>query len=484
VVNIPDLSLVMNDEGVPSASQRLNFRSCHNLPEWLRSIQSWRGYIPGYEISALIDADDEEPCAAVKSGSMDDRDNVADKRNPAPIRVCVGLPCALAGAEAFCDEITSARSGHRVIRETCMARCWMAPVAAIGDDVISGAIDGGTVNADSDGQAADSSQETFSSYTNAGGYGVLKSCLAKRRSIESIVSALSALPLASFEGEKLSIGIRMRELRDTGDVAKLLLLVDDAPPGVMSQTYLIERHTHSVLEGLLITALIIGAPEILVHCNNRYSSLRCSLERELTVLSAYGFDRHVSFTFSEFSPDTHSDDVHLLQSLCRSSLQRRAGETQRCEAASLTPASVLLVRPELLRWIPEILSMGIDSFCGQDGDVDGAPMLYSIAGRVISPGVYKAAAGRTVDELVAMAGGIENGHDFDSFIAGEWSNTALPSHLGSVRVDCETEGSTHPGRSVPIVVISSRDHVPRACAFRTDLVSRDRRKPNHAPGGK
>jgi len=128
--------------------------------------------------------------------------------------------------------------------------------------------------------------------------------------------------------------------------------------------------------------------------------------------------------------------------------------------------------------------MGIDSFCGQDGDVDGAPMLYSIAGRVISPGVYKAAAGRTVDELVAMAGGIENGHDFDSFIAGEWSNTALPSHLGSVRVDCETEGSTHPGRSVPIVVISSRDHVPRACAFRTDLVSRDRRKPNHAPGGK
>ena len=155
MVSIPDLSLVMNDEGVPSASQRLNFRSCHNLPEWLRSIQSWRGYIPGYEISALIDADDEEPCAAVKSGSMDDRDNVADKRNPAPIRVCVGLPCALAGAEAFCDEITSARSGHRVIRETCMARCWMAPVAAIGDDVISGAIDGGTVNADSDGQAAD-----------------------------------------------------------------------------------------------------------------------------------------------------------------------------------------------------------------------------------------------------------------------------------------------------------------------------------------
>ncbi len=38
------------------------------------------------------------------------------------------LPCALAGAEPFCDAITSTGSGLRIIHETCMARCWMAPV--------------------------------------------------------------------------------------------------------------------------------------------------------------------------------------------------------------------------------------------------------------------------------------------------------------------------------------------------------------------
>jgi NADH:ubiquinone oxidoreductase subunit F (NADH-binding) len=115
-----------------------------------------------------------------------------------------------------------------------------------------------------------------------------------------------------------------------------------------------------------------------------------------------------------------------------------------------------------------MLSMGIDSFCGQDGEAGDAPMLYSIAGRVVSPGVYKAAAGRTVNELVAMAGGIEDGHDFDSFIAGEWSNPALPSYLGNVRINRE-DCPAHAGSSVPIVIISSRDHVARACAFRSDL---------------
>jgi hypothetical protein len=73
---------------------------------------------------------------------------------------------------------------------------------------------------------------------------------------------LSAFPLTPFEGEKFSLGIRMRELRDADDVTKLLLLIDDAPPDLMSQTYLIERYTHSVLEGLLIVALVIGAADI------------------------------------------------------------------------------------------------------------------------------------------------------------------------------------------------------------------------------
>jgi NADH-quinone oxidoreductase subunit F len=317
----------------------------------------------------------------------------------------------------------------------------------------------------------ESSSESLTAFTDGGGYGVLKSCLTKRRSVGSVVSTLSSLSLAEFEGAKDAIGARMRELRANGATTKLLLMIDERRPGVMSQAYLIERHTHSILEGLLIAAWGAGAEEVLVHCDRKYSFLRRCLERALDSLSESGFGRHVTFAFTEFSPEKHADDASLLQSLCCDKAHTADREVQGSKPSA--PASVLIVRAELLRWIPEILAMGADSFGAHGGKSGGAPVLYSVAGRVALPGVYKAPAGQTINELVAMAGGIDGGYDFDSFVAGDWSNPALPAHLGNVTIDCEPEGPAHPGRGVPVVVISRQDHAARLCAFRPDLTFSD-----------
>lgn len=93
-MSMPNLSLEMNDEGSSSASQRSNFRPCHNSPEWLRSVQNWRGYVPADEISALIDACDNAPFAAVKSGSVDYRDDGRNNRETSQIRVCFASLCS------------------------------------------------------------------------------------------------------------------------------------------------------------------------------------------------------------------------------------------------------------------------------------------------------------------------------------------------------------------------------------------------------
>jgi formate dehydrogenase len=444
------------------------------LPEWLQRIQNWRGYIPADEISALIEENFEDLNAPSQSCETADQDTFSVPE----VRVCFGRRCILAGAVLFCEAIAASQDGRRIIRETCIGRCWMAPVATIGDDVISGAHEhGATENSSCGAATAGSSRESLTAFTDGGGYGVLKSCLTKRRSVESVVSALSSLPLAEFEGAKDAIGVRMRELRVNGGATKLLLMIDERRPGVMSQAYLIERHTHSILEGLLIAAWAAGAEEVLVHSDRKYSSLRRCLEQGLDALSESGFDRHVTFAFSEFSPEKHADDDSLLRSLRCNNAHTADREVQGLNPSA--PASVLIVRAELLRWIPEILAKGADSFCAHGGKSRGAPVLYSVAGRVGSPGVYKAPAGQTIDELVAMAGGLEGGYDFDSFVAGDWSNPALPAHLGNVTIDCEPEGPAHPGRGVPVVVISRQDHAARLCAFRSDLAfsDRDSRRP-------
>jgi formate dehydrogenase len=444
------------------------------LPDWLQRIQNWRGYVPAEELSALIEGNFEELNTPSHSCAAADQETFGLPE----VRVCFGLPCVLAGAEQFCEAIAASQDGRRIIRETCVGRCWMAPVATIGDDVVSGLNEWEAISGSSRGACSLGARcESLAAFTDDGGYGVLKSCLTKRRSVERVISALSSLPLAEFEGAKDAIGVRMRELRGNEGATKLLLMIDERRPGVMNQAYLIERHTHSVLEGLLIAAWASGAQEILVHCDRKHSSLRRCLEQALGALRESGFDRHVAFAFSDFSPEKHADDAGLLQSLCCDNARGTDSEVQGSKVGA--PASVLIVRAELLRWIPEILAKGADSFCAHGGKSGGAPVLYSVAGRVASPGLYKAPAGQTINELVAMAGGIEDGYGFDSFVAGDWSNPALPAHLGNVTIDCEPEGPDHPGRGVPVAVISPQDHAVRLCAFRSDLAfgNRDSRRP-------
>ncbi len=247
-----------------------------------------------------------------------------------------------------------------------MARCWMAPVLTTedGTDGVSGnsSVDASCTN------AIGSGDEGIAAYMNAGGYGVLKSCFLKRRSVDSVFSALSAFQLAVFEGAKFPIGTRMRELRDDGLSAKILLLIDEAPPGIMSDGYYIEHNTHSVIEGLLITAFMTEAPKILVHYNSKYAFLRGSLEKELRAAKRYGLLEHVEFEFSEFSSGTRHDDAGLLKRLCRNSSQPETEAIESKEQRPLEAVPVLLMGADLLRWIPDLVSKGIECFCGDDGD--------------------------------------------------------------------------------------------------------------------
>jgi formate dehydrogenase len=428
----------------------------------LRQIQSWRGYVPADEICVLVNSV-PDLFGVNADVALPDRGDARGKPDADQIRVCMGLACVLAGSEYICESIAAANPARPIIRETCMARCWMAPVST-GNDIAGfdlSSVD--TSCADRSG----SDDEAIAAYMNAGGYGVLKSCFLKRRSVDSVFSALSAFQLALFEGAKFPVGIRMRELREDGLSAKILLLIDEAPPGIMSDAYYIERNTHSVIEGLLIMAFAIEAPQILIHYNSKHTFLRSSFERELLAARRYGVLEHVEFVFSEFSSEAQHGDAELLEWLCRSSPQAEIEDIEPKSQKPREPVPVLLVGADLLRWIPDLVSKGIECFCGDDGDSKTTPMLYSVAGRVVSPGVYKAAAGQTIHELIEMAGGIKDGYDFDSFIAGEWSNSALPAQLGSVRIFREPGKSNFPGQSMPIVIISSDDHIARACSFRS-----------------
>jgi NADH:ubiquinone oxidoreductase subunit F (NADH-binding) len=150
-----------------------------------------------------------------------------------------------------------------------------------------------------------------------------------------------------------------------------------------------------------------------------------------------------------FTGESDGDDLDLSGVLAKT--QRRL-------------SSILIVGPEILRFVPEILAKGADAAGNANAANTNLPTLYSITGSVAQPGVYLGHNGSTISELIDLAGGIRKGCNVHGFIAGSWSNAALPARLSTLRIDADSLRNC-PHISFPVVILSNDDKIERSVAF-------------------
>lgn len=404
----------------------MNRLSC--LSGWLRAVQKCRGYISDADFASVL-RDETDDDTADDGGREPDEDHA---------RVCVGLTCALSGAEAFCQSLV--KSGFirddAITRETCLAQCWRAPAVLQNGGAHSGAGEG----------SAFGEEEEFELYCASGGYGVLKSCLAKRRSLESVVSSLSSTAVRLFEKAEVPFGTRIKELRAQNGCIKVVMLIDEDRPGEMAQSFFLSQFPHRVLEGLLIVSHALGSPEILLYYTRRHESVCRKFYKEFLYLRDRGLGSNFQLTLID--ADGQSDQRSLRQ-ICLSSNTREPS------------VSALIADPEFLAWVPEIVARG-DAL---HADTPNGPQtLYALVGCVSRPGIYRAPVFSTVHELIALAGGIRAGESLHSFVPGDWNHMALPAHHSNLRVDAEILAQTE-RMTFPIVFISINDNLRRQTAF-------------------
>src|SRR5262249_38068096 len=114
-------------------------------------------------------------------------DVVKEDETPPPaltVRVCDSLSCAMAGAEHLLRTLPN-RLGRdvRVVRAPCMGACDRAPVCAVGHVQVIGATTESVAAAVAQGAHAQiyPTPNDFERYTRAGGYALLKACVAGAR---------------------------------------------------------------------------------------------------------------------------------------------------------------------------------------------------------------------------------------------------------------------------------------------------------------
>ena len=397
-------------------------------------------------------------------------DVVREGETPPPaltIRVCDSLSCALAGAEDLLAALPSEMgSGVRVLRAPCVGHCHTAPVAEVGHHFVDHANVAAVVRAVSEHRhhADIPNYIDLDAYRAAGGYRTLLRLRSGELSRDKLVEIVDKAGLRGCGGAGFPTARKWRSVLGEPGPRLMAVNADEGEPGTFKDRHFLETDPHRVLEGMLIGAHLVEAPDIYFYLRDEYPACREILTREIAKLQAAGLLTGVrlhlrrgagAYICGEESAMIESIEGKRGLPRNRPPLPYQVGIFGR---------PTLINNVETLYWIRDLVERGAEWWQGHGRNGRKGLHVYSVSGRVVDPGVKIAPAGVTVRELIdEFCGGMLPGHAFQAYVPGGPSSGILPAALGNVPLDfgtLEAHGSFI--GSAAVVILSDRDDIREA----------------------
>ena len=358
------------------------------------------------------------------------------------VRVCDGLPCAMAGARDLLARLPAMLGNDvQVVTAACVGRCDAAPVAVVHQHPVHTATVQSVCVATQAGLRTDAVTGAigYDDYVAGGGYRLWQACADGGSAPDAVIAELDAAGLRGLGGAGFPAARKWRIVRAMPAPRHLVVNLDEGEPGTFKDRWILERDPHRFLEGVLVAAWAVGIDAVWIYLRDEYHGLRALLAGEIARLQAAA-----------------------LRQLPRIELRRGAGayvcgeESAMIESIEgkrglprLRPPYVaevgLFGRPtlehngETLFWVREIVERGGAWFAGQGRHGRKGLRRFSVSGRVKEPGVKLAPAGITLRELVdEYCGGMADGQVLYGYLPGGASGGILPASLADVPLDFDT----------------------------------------------
>ncbi len=442
------------------------------LIEHLHKIQDRFGHLSARHLAALAKLMGLPQTEVYEVASFYHHFDVVKEGETAPpaltVRVCDGLSCEMAGAQALLQRLPALLGREvRVIPAPCIGRCEQAPAVAVGQNPLANAKVEDIQAAVREGRTRHVPQghTGLQAYKEEGGYALIKTCVAGELEVEDVIKALEDSGLRGLGGAGFPAGRKWRIVRGEAAPRLMAVNIDEGEPGTFKDRVMLEREPHRFIEGMLIAAWAVGISKIYIYLRDEYHGCRTMLQTELDLLRAK-------------PPYPGMPEIELRrgagayicgeESAMIESIEGKRGMPR------LRPPYVAQVglfgRPtlehnfETLYWVREILEKGGAWFASHGRNGRKGLRSFSVSGRVQQPGVKLAPAGITIRELIAeYCGGMQPGHQFYGYLPGGASGGILPASLGDVPLDFDTlqaYGSFI--GSAAVVVLSDQDTATQA----------------------
>jgi NADH:ubiquinone oxidoreductase subunit F (NADH-binding)/NADH:ubiquinone oxidoreductase subunit E len=382
---------------------------------------------------------------------------------PLTIRVCDSLTCAMLGAEKLLQELQStAGPGIRVVRAPCVGRCDTAPAAEVGHHFVDHASAQSVLAAAKDGDthAHLPAYVDYDAYVADGGYALLKRLRSGELAKEDLLKVLDDASLRGLGGAGFPTGRKWRAVLGEPGPRLMAINGDEGEPGTFKDRWYLETDPHRFLEGMLIGAHVVEAPEIYIYLRDEYPASREILEREIAKLPPGGPTLHMRRGAGAY---ICGEESALLESIeGKRGLPRHKPPYP--FQVGLFGLPTLINNIETLWWVRDIVEKGADWWKSHGRNDRHGLRSYSVSGRVRNPGMKLAPAGVTVRELIdEFCGGMADGHSFHAYLPGGASGGILPAAMDDIPLDFGTleKYGCFIG-SAAVIILSDQDDVKGA----------------------
>lgn len=393
-------------------------------------------------------------------------DILPDGAPPLPqdtIRICEGLPCAMAGGHELLAALqANPPPGTRVVAAPCIGACGEAPACLARHQLFPRA----TPQTFAHGIPAPPPAPPRPLPLRIEHWPVLHAARSGTLTREAMLAALETAGLHGMGGAGFPVARKWRAVMAQPGPRHLVVNADEGEPGTFKDRWILEHDAPKrFLEGMLLAAHAIEAEACWIYLRDEYVHLAGRIRGRLAELLEAGISTVPIHLRHGAGAYICGEETALLESLEGKRGYPRHKPPYPGERG-LFGLPTLIHNVETLWWLPAILAHDGAAAAYAAAGRRGAKgrRLFSVSGRVRAPGVYDVPNGITARELIEeFAGGMTEGHRFAAYLPGGASGGILPASMADLPLNFGTlERYGCFVGSGAVVVLSDQDDLAEA----------------------
>lgn len=279
---------------------------------------------------------------------------------------------------------------------------------------------------------------TLKTYQSAGGYLQWQKILKEKTPPSHIVETLKLAALRGRGGAGFPTGLKWSFIKhDLSGQKYVLCNADEGEPGTCKDRDILRLNPHQLIEGMMIGGYVMGATVGYNYIRGEFWEPYERFEAALAEVRQAGFlGKNILGSGVDFELYSHlgagayicGEETALMESLeGKKGMPRFKPPFPAARGLYGKPTTINNV--ETFASVPVILEKGAEWFLQLGKPNNGGCKIFSVTGHVNNPGNYEVPLGTPFKDLLALAGGVRQGHRLKAVIPGGSSMPILSAEV-------------------------------------------------------